>query len=197
MYIYVGSFMQPILKQPLGLKLSKYQLIALAAIITILTIMLFFKFRPALNNPAPTWNSALNNTPASLLKRVFSTDITAGINQKLVKVMQISSQGAGQLYLFDYRSPKLCGAKGCIYSMYTESGELVLQVIANHNLPPLANLIQVSDTVNQKFPCLVITQSANQENMVTSALYCYQGQKYASFNESLTAVTSEVKGIKK
>ena len=189
--------MQPILRQPLGLKLSKYQVIALAAIITILTIMLFFKFSPAFNNRATTWENALNNTPASLLKKVLSVDMTVGIDKKLVKVMQIPSRGAGQLYLFDYRSPRLCGAKGCIYSMYTSAGELVLQVIANPNLPPLTNLIQVSDTVNQKFPCLVIIQGASKENMVTSVLYCYQNQKYARFNESLTAVTSEVKGIKK
>ncbi|RUS94180.1 hypothetical protein DSM106972_094390 [Dulcicalothrix desertica PCC 7102] len=189
--------MQPILRQPLGLKLSKYQVIPLAVIITIFTIMLLFKLNPAFNNRVATWKSALNNTPAALLKKVLSVDMAPEIDQKLVKVMQIPSQGAGQLYLFDYHSPKLCGAKGCIYSMYTESGELILQVIANPNLPPLANLIQVSDTVNQRFPCLVITQSANKENMVTSALYCYEGQKYTRFNESLTAVTSEVKGTKK
>ncbi|RUT01643.1 hypothetical protein DSM106972_067400 [Dulcicalothrix desertica PCC 7102] len=189
--------MQPILTQNFSFKLSKYQVIPLAAILTILTIMLFFKFSPALNTRATTWESALNNTPAALFKKVLSVDMAPEIDQKLVKVMQIPSQGAGKLYLFDYHSPKLCGAKGCLYSMYTESGELVLQVIANPNLPPLTNLIQVSDTVNQKFPCMVVTQSANKEDMVTNNLYCYEGHKYARFNESLTAVTSEVKGIKK
>jgi hypothetical protein len=185
--------MQPLLRQPLGLKLSKYKVITLAAIITILTIMLFFKFSPALNNRATTWKSALNNTPASLLKKVLSTDMKTEIDQKLVKVMQIPSRGAGQLYLFDYRSPKLCGVKGCIYSMYTESGELMFQVIANPYLPPLVNLFQVSETVNQKFPCLVITQGTANENMLSRTLYCYQGHEYARFNESLTAIDTNLK----
>ncbi|BDA73812.1 hypothetical protein CAL7716_079780 [Calothrix sp. PCC 7716] len=185
--------MQPILKRPFGLKFAKYQVLVLIGIAKIVILILLFKLNFTFHNPTPTWENALSNTPTSLLKKVLSVDAVRGIEQKSVKVMQISSNGASKLYLFDYHSPKLCGAKGCIYSMYTESGELILQVIANPYLPPLVNLFQVSETVNQKFPCLVITQSTANENMLSRTLYCYQGHEYARFNESLTAIDTNLK----
>jgi hypothetical protein len=102
--------------------------------------------------------------------------------------MQIPSSGSGKVYIFDFRSSQLCGTGGCVYPMYHERGKLLLLLIANPNLPPKEDLIKISDTVNQGFPCLVITQNTTIYNMVSHIQYCYESGKYARFNESLTSI---------
>jgi hypothetical protein len=145
------------------------------------------------NSRASTWKSAEDSTPQPLLKKILSQDSIRHINISLIKVMQVPSQGTGNLYIFDFRSPQLCGTGGCFYSVYNESGKPLLKLIANSHLPPKENLIQVSNTVRQGFPCLVITQNTAMENMVSRTQYCYQDREYVRFNQALTAVGTNFK----
>jgi hypothetical protein len=180
---------QSFFKQFLKLKLTKnavFILIFSAAIIAIFISVTNVNFDK--NSRTPSWKNIRDNVPSSLVKKVLSGQSMRQVDLKLIKVMQIPSNGKGKLYIFDFRAAKLCGNLGCFYQVYHESGQLLWQFIANPHLPPKENLIQVSDVVNQDFPCLVVTQSTESENMVSRTLYCYQDGRYTRFNQALTAV---------
>lgn len=195
--------MQQFFRQYSKLQLSKNQAIskmqcgyAIALILCVAFIVVnvsISNVNSLKNSRAPTWESAEDSTPKPLLKKVLSQDSIRYIHVSSIKVMQVSSQGTGNLYIFDFRSPQLCGTGGCFYSVYNESGKPLLELIANPNLPLQENLIQVSNTVNQGFPCLVITQNTAIVNIVSRTQYCYQGRSYVRFNQALNAVGTNLK----
>ena len=98
--------------------------------------------------------------------------------------MQIPTQGAGSLYIFDYGAPQLCGTAGCLYSVYNSEGKTLLEFIANRNLPVGEKLVEVSKTVNQAFPCLTITQRTNTDKLLSQTEFCYQQNQYIALNKS-------------
>ncbi|MBF2016909.1 MAG: hypothetical protein IGS23_17280 [Rivularia sp. T60_A2020_040] len=98
--------------------------------------------------------------------------------------MRISSHDAGNLYIFDYGSPQLCCVAGCLYSVYNPKGKVLLEFIANPYLPPKEKLVQVSETVNQGFPCLNITQSTDTDKLLSQTEFCYQQGKYIRLNKN-------------
>ncbi|BAY67050.1 hypothetical protein NIES22_71940 (plasmid) [Calothrix brevissima NIES-22] len=166
------------------LKLFKYQaMLAIATIFSLLGTAFLFKVHIANNNRTTTWRNAKEIAPPLLIKKVLSLNPIARIDDKSLKVMQIPSQGAGDLYIFDLRSPQLCGIGGCLYLIYHESGKLLLPLIANPNLPPKEELMRASNTITGKFPCLVVTQPTLNENILSRTKYCYQNQKFIRFNE--------------
>jgi hypothetical protein len=138
-----------------------------------------------------TWKIAKDTVAAPLLKKVLSSASTLQIDEKSVKVMQIPSQGAGNIFVFDFHSPQLCGTAGCLYQVYHESGRLLLSVMANRNLPPNEELIRVSSSTYQAFPCLVLTQITEMENMVSRNDYCFNSGEYTRMNETWTAVGAD------
>ncbi len=155
---------------------------------------IFYKKNINQNNNQTSWSHINNNkeVPISVLKNLRNTSIVGEIKENAIKVMEIQSLGKGKLYIFDFNSPQLCGVGGCLYSIYHESGQLLLQLIANPHLPPKENFIQVSNTISQEFPCLTITQNTNVENTVSHTLYCYQDGKYTRFNESLVNESDKI-----
>ncbi|NJL10135.1 MAG: hypothetical protein HC908_08095 [Calothrix sp. SM1_7_51] len=102
--------------------------------------------------------------------------------------MKIPSQGAGALYIFDFRSPQFCGIGGCFYAVYHEGGNLVLQLIANPYLPAKEKLVRASDKVIGGFPCLAVTQPTAREKMVSHSEYCYQNGRFIRFNQTFSQV---------
>ena len=136
------------------------------------------------NKDIATWKSVEEVTPKSLLKKVLSKKTTRYLDIPSIKVMQIPTQGAGSLYIFDYGSPQLCGTAGCLYSVYNSEGKTLLEFIANRNLPVGEKLVEVSKTVNQAFPCLTITQRTNTDKLLSQTEFCYQQNKYIALNKS-------------
>lgn len=136
------------------------------------------------NNNIVKWKSAESVTPQPLLKQVLSQKSTRYLDISSIKVIRIPSQGAGHLYIFDYGSSQLCGAAGCLYSVYNKSGKPLLEFIANSQLPYREKLIKVSETANQGFPCLTITQSTNTDGLLSQTEFCYQQGKYVPLNKS-------------
>ncbi len=163
-------------------QLSKNKAIALILCMAIISIIFSMKSLKV-SHPA-TWENAESITPQHLLKQAISQNSVRYLKISSMQVMRISSQGAGNLYIFDFRSPQLCGTGGCLYSVYHESGKLLLEFIGNPHLPPKETLIQVDDTVNQGFPCLIITQNLNQDNLLSQTQFCYQDGKYIRLNKS-------------
>ena len=199
----LNLIMQQFFRQYYKLQLSKTQAIskiqcgyAIALILCIAFVVLNLSISNVnsfKNSRALIWKNAEETTPQSLLKKILFQDSIGHINISSIKVIQVPTQGTGNLYIFDFRSPQLCGAGGCFYSVYNESGKPLLELIANPHLPPKENLIQVTNTVHQSFPCLVITQNTAMENIVSRTQYCYQGKSYVRFNQALTAVGTNLK----
>lgn len=166
------------------LKYFKYQaILASVAIVSLLITVFLLKANIANNNHKATWRNAKEIAPPFLIKKVLSLNSIARIDDKSVKVMQIPSQGAGDLYIFDLRSPQLCGMGGCLYLIYHESGKLLLPLIANPNLPPKEELMRASNTIAGESPCLVVTQPTANETILSRTKYCYQNKKFIRFNE--------------
>ncbi|NJN13348.1 MAG: histidine kinase [Richelia sp. RM1_1_1] len=165
-------------------KLSKNQAIALLILINVMIFTVSaLHISLSKNNSRLTWERAEGIVPQSVFKQVVSQKSTRPTDISSIKVMRISSQGAGNLYVFDYGSPQLCGATGCLYSVYNDSGKAVLEFIATPYLPVAEKLVQVSETVNQGFPCLNITQSIDTDKLLSQTEFCYQQGKYIRLNQ--------------
>ncbi|MDF5724427.1 MAG: histidine kinase [Rhizonema sp. PD37] len=181
--------MQAILNRVPNIKSPKYQAILFMIVcIALFVVPALLVNQTSSTNSVRPWTVAQDIAPASLIERALRQNSIGGVEAKSIKVLQVPSHGAGKLYIFDFQSPQLCGAGGCIYPVYQESGKLVLSIIANPNLPKGEMLIRADDTVQNGFSCLVITQSTHTEGMVSRSQYCYQGTGFVKFNEALTKV---------
>ena len=127
--------MQPHIYKFSKLQLSKHKVIYLALLI-IFVILIIFAFYNHLSTKKriTTWKNADEVVPKLLLKKVVTQKSTRYLDISSIRVMRIPSQGAGNLYIFDYGSPQLCGSAGCLYSVYDESGKRLLEFIANPKL---------------------------------------------------------------
>lgn len=175
--------MQHNLFKPSKFQLSKNQAITL--ILCMVIISLIFSIKILKGTHTAIWEN-VSITPQHLLKQVISQNSVRYLKISSMQVMRISSPDAGNLYIFDFRSSQLCGTGGCLYSVYHESGKLLLEFIGNPHLPPKEKLIQVDDTINQAFPCLIITQNLNQDNLLSQTKFCYQNGKYIRLNKYFT-----------
>ena len=168
-----------------NIKLSRNQAIALFLFITgMIFAVSALHTNLSKNNPILTWESAEIVVPKSLIKQVLSQKSTRYLDISLIKVMQIPTQGAGNLYIFNYGSPQLCGAAGCLYSVYNDSGKLLLEFIAHSQIPKSQKLIKVGENVNQGFPCLNITQITDTNKLLSQTEFCYQNSHYIRLNKS-------------
>ena len=134
------------------------------------------------------WQNAVDVVPKSLLAQVKSSLPEIKLEKKSIKVLKISLDSAGELFVFDYRSPELCGVAGCLYEVYRSEGERLLQIIANPNLPPSQQLIKVDDSIFKPFPCLKITQNTTYKRMVSENEYCFDTGRYRHFHETWTPI---------
>lgn len=163
--------------------------ILLLAFLSATLALVLWVFNSSFNKSyTPTWKSAKDVVNERLLKQVLASASTNKLDEKAVKVMPISSSDGVHIFVFDFHSPQLCGAGGCLYQVYHESGKLLLQVMANPHLPPKEDLIRVSSPDLQAFPCLIFTQTTDIENMVSRTDYCFDSGRYTRFGETWTAV---------
>ncbi|NJL63076.1 MAG: histidine kinase [Methylacidiphilales bacterium] len=145
-------------------------------------------------NKSTSWQKVESVVPQALLKTVLSQQLIRNLDISSIQAIRIPYSGARNLYIFDYRSPQFCGAGGCLYSVYNESGNILLEFIANPYLPPKENLIQATDIDNSRFPCLIITQATSTTNIISRARYCHHNGKYIPLNQNLTEVGKDLKG---
>lgn len=169
---------------------SKFLLFVVLNLATFIVIIAFFslvlKLKYSSNKSyIPTWNNTKDVVTEALLQQVVSSASLNKLDEKSIKVMQIPSQGAGNIFVFDFRSHQLCGSGGCLYQVYHESGRLLLEVMANGKLPPKQELIKVSNSNIQAFPCLTFTQTTAIENMVSHTDYCFDSGRYIRVNETV------------
>ncbi|NJO65917.1 MAG: histidine kinase [Richelia sp. RM2_1_2] len=167
----------------------------------ILCILLFFISVPILlwmlnipssnrekNSVEYSWQNAVDIVPQPLLTQVLSFLSKTKIDKKSIKVLKIPSTGAGILFIFDFRSSQLCGVGGCLYEVYHESGEGLLQVIAKEQLPPSQQLIKVQNDTNEPFPCINLFQQTTMKYMISENKYCFDTGRYTYFYETWTTI---------
>lgn len=146
---------------------------------------------------ASQWQSASFVVPKALVEKAiaqnsYSSSTESPLDVSSVKVMVLGQQTP--LYVFDFNTPKLCGATGCLYAVYSQQGEQqgegyqsVLSLYLNRDLPNSTPLIALKDAVSGSKPCLVINQRVPNSNQLSSFLYCEEGNKYQLVNESLSS----------
>ena len=167
------------------LQLSKHKVVYLTLLgIFIISIILAFYHNLSRKKRITTWKNVEEVTPKYLIKKVITKKSTRYLDISSIKVMQIPSNGSGNLYIFDYGSPQLCGAGGCLYSVYNSDGKTLLEFIANPQLPKSQKLIKVGENVNQGFPCLNITQITDTDKLLSKTEFCYQNGHYVPLNKS-------------
>ncbi|MEL6164150.1 MAG: histidine kinase, partial [Cyanobacteria bacterium J06628_3] len=172
------------------IRLSKSQAIILIICIIIMTLTVSTLYQSLLKNHSITsWKNAYEVVPKPLLKKVVTKKSTRYLDISSIKVMQIPSRGASNLYIFDYGSPQLCGAGGCLYSVYNSDGKTLLEFIANPKLPKSQKLIKVGENVNQGFPCLNITQITDTDKLLSQTEFCYQNGHYIRLNKNFITKT--------
>ena len=172
------------------IRLSKSQTIILIISIIVMTLIVSKLYKSLFqNHSTTTWENADEVVPKLILKKVVTKKSTRYLDISSIKVMQIPSKGVGNLYIFDYGSPQLCGAGGCLYSVYNSDGKTLLEFIANPQPPTAQELVKVSKTVNQRFPCLTITQGTNIDKLLSQTKFCYQQGKYIRLNKNFITKT--------
>lgn len=140
------------------------------------------------HNELSNWKPASFIVPASLIQKAVSQNSNANnIDIDKIKALKFN-RGKGGLYLFDFNSLQLCGAGGCLYAVYRETGEKLLSLLVNPNLPKGETLFRLDDAVENGLPCLIITQAATTPQTVLRSQYCYKGQGFIRVNEALTPV---------
>ncbi|MGB7439835.1 MAG: hypothetical protein WA919_02110 [Coleofasciculaceae cyanobacterium] len=133
--------------------------------------------------PKTGWSSAEQVVgDKSLLEKVFKENIY-NLDSSLAKENVLALK-QGNLYIFDFNDPSLCGQAGCLYTVYTKSGKRVLSLLLNPHLPEEVELFTVTNTLRNKLPCLKINQST-ANNQILHSLYCYEsGDKFVQVNQS-------------
>ena len=174
-------------------RLSKSKIIVLIICIIVMTLTVSTLYKSLFkNHSTTTWKNADKVVTKSLLKKVVTKKSTRYLDISSIKVMQIPSQSAaGNLHIFDYGSPQLCGAGGCLYSVYNSDGKTLLEFIANPQLPKSQKLIKVGENVNQGFPCLNITQITDTDKLLSQTEFCYQNGHYVRLNKSFIIEKNE------
>ncbi|MEG4118387.1 hypothetical protein QUA43_13050 [Microcoleus sp. N9_B4] len=96
---------------------------------------------------------------------------------------------AGRLVIFNFNSPGVCGAEGCLYAAYlfknNSPPNRVFASYLNPNLPPKRPLIQaVSDpSKTSDLPCLQVQQQS--KTGIRQLSFCFNGHQYQLANSSL------------
>jgi hypothetical protein len=136
------------------------------------------------------WKPASQIAPPGLLEQVVRENIQPGvfIDARAMKLWKIHPTKSRQaLYLIDTRIAKggvsqknpLCGAAGCVFLAYTQSGDRyqrVLNTYLNPLLPPGVPLIQPASELQSGLPCLLVNQLENQK--IRASKLCLNGRNY-------------------
>lgn len=183
--------MQPQMQRfshPVSLFLKTMLILGTLSITLLFANSLLWKSSSVKKSYSPAWVDASYGAPASVVKKALYFNTTAKFDAKALKVLPIPSDGAGTLYLFDFRSPQLCGVGGCVYLLYHESGKLMLQLTVNPHIPPKDELVKVSQLTYNGFPCLTFTQTTDMESIVSRSKYCYGGKQFEYIGDEFTPV---------
>ncbi len=158
-------------------------------VIFLLVFIVFTQFKPVAKEKDIKWNYATDNLSPALIQKITSIEDRGKIKFEKIRYIQINN-----LYLFDYNSSKFCGIGGCLYSLYDNQANLLLNIVDDFKLPKKSdiNFIKIIKSVNSKFPCLVFSHVLDQDYLSHNHLkvihneYCYLGHRFQRINQTFS-----------
>lgn len=137
-----------------------------------------------------SWTPATRLIPVETVQSIVAENSEFNPQDSASNVLAWAVNGqAGRLVIFNFNSPGVCGAGGCLYAGYLfRKNVLPNRVFAsylNENLPPNKPLLQVvSDpSKTSDLPCLQVQQPS--QNGIRQLFYCFNGRQYQLANSSL------------
>jgi hypothetical protein len=127
------------------------------------------------------WQKATALVPEPVLEQVIQANTDLDMAQAQESLLAWTVDGkAGKLTLFNFNTPKLCGALGCLYAGYwlreKQPATEVFKTYLNPNLPANKPLFQVGETRGQVLPCLEVSQM--ESDRLRQLNYCFNGDHY-------------------
>ncbi|MDX2241105.1 MAG: hypothetical protein NW224_10515 [Leptolyngbyaceae cyanobacterium bins.302] len=127
------------------------------------------------------WQKATAVVPEPVLEQVIQTSTDLDVAQAKESLLAWTVDGKeGKLALFNFNTPNLCGALGCLYTGYwlreNQPAVEVFQNYLNPNLPANKPLIQVGEDRGQSLPCLEVLQM--EGDRLRQLNYCFNGDRY-------------------
>jgi hypothetical protein len=127
------------------------------------------------------WQKATAIVPEPVLEQVIQANTNLDMAQAKENLLAWNVDGkAGRLTLFNFNTPNLCGALGCLYAGYwlreNQPAVEVFQNYLNPNLPANKPLFQVGENRGQALPCLEVLQM--ESDRLRQLNYCFNGDRY-------------------
>lgn len=149
------------------------------AVVLILSVKFMLMSGPAVNQFAPAYKVVPNRLLNQAIAENYLDPGNAPLDREAIEVMKLSGQSGPTFYIFDFKTPKLCGLTGCLYSIYTRDGDRTLSLFLHTNLPGEVPLFQAEAQTSSGLPCITIRQpdpTADLQNPTTiiATQYCYQ-----------------------
>jgi len=143
------------------------------------------------------WQKAATAAPATVLEQVIQTNTDLDMAQaKGTLLVWTVDRKAGKLTLFNFNTPNLCGALGCLYAGYwlreNQPAVEVFQNYLNPNLPASKPLFQVGENRGQALPCLEVLQM--EGDRLRQLNYCFNGDR-CQLTDSQLFISTMDKGL--
>ena len=127
------------------------------------------------------WQKATAVVPEPVLEQVIQANTDLDIAQAKETLLAWTVNGKdSKLTLFNFNTPKLCGAVGCLYAGYwlreNQPAVEVFQNYLNPNLPASNPLFQVGEERGQPLPSLKVLQM--EGDRLRQLNYCFNGDRY-------------------
>lgn len=134
------------------------------------------------------WQKATTVVPEAVIEQVIQANTDMNVAQAKETLLAWSVDGKeGKLTLFNFNTPNLCGALGCLYTGYwlreNQSAVEVFQNYLNSNLPANKPLFQGGEDRGQLLPCLEVLQM--ESDRLRQLNYCFNGDRYQLTDASL------------
>ncbi|MGB3263929.1 MAG: hypothetical protein WBA89_08215 [Microcoleus sp.] len=145
-----------------------------------------------------SWTPATRLIPVENVQGIVAENSELNPQDSASNVLAWAVNGqAGRLVIFNFNSPGVCGAGGCLYAGYLFRKNVppnrVFASYLNENLPPNKPLLQVvtDPSKTSNLPCLQVQQPS--QNGIRQLFYCFNGRQYQLANSSLIELTNKMK----
>jgi hypothetical protein len=135
----------------------------------------------SLNAGTVNWKKAVDVVSTPVLEQVIrdNTELKTKAAVENILVWDVGVKN-GNFRLFNFNTPEVCGALGCLYAGYWfKQNQPITQVFLsylNPNLPPRKQLLAVGENRNQPLPCIKVLQTEKQQ--LRQLNYCFNGNRY-------------------
>ncbi|MEG5107266.1 hypothetical protein QUB32_11485 [Microcoleus sp. AT8-A4] len=146
-----------------------------------------------------SWTPATRLIPVETVQGIVAENSDLNPQNSASNVLAWAVNGqTGRLVIFNFNSPGVCGAGGCLYAGYLFRKNVpphrrVFATYLNENLPPNKPLLQVVSDPSETsdLPCLQVQQPS--QNGIRQLFYCFNGRQYQLANSSLIELPNKMK----